>query len=217
MMPSSLARYFRCLALLFLGCPAVYGGPASAPFAPAPSDADPFAKGGREFSLSAGLLYSPIVATGGRPVFSYGQGDVSLGWMLSDPAPLFGCGALRGNWEALANGFGAGSVQGPGGFLAGARLLVRYNFVQSQAKWVPFVQLGGGGLGNDVYRDRDQRLIGSAFEFTLVADVGLRYFFTPCWAGMILADFEHISNAGTASRNVGVNAFGGTVGASWFF
>jgi hypothetical protein len=217
MMPSSLAKLFRCLAFCLLGCSAALGGPACVIAPAAPPDAGPFARGGRELSLTAGFLYSPICATGGRPVFSYAQGDLCLGWMLTDPSPLFGCSLLRGNWEALANVFGAGAAQGPSGFMAGGRALLRYNFVQPGAKWVPFFQIGGGGLGNNIYRHQDQSLIGNGFEFTLVADIGLRYFFTPSWAAEVLVDFEHISNANTASRNVGVNALGGTVGVGWFF
>ncbi|MDD5350228.1 MAG: acyloxyacyl hydrolase [Chthoniobacteraceae bacterium] len=217
MMSSSFLKSLPFFALCLLGCSSTFAGPASLLAPAAPPDDGPFAKGALELSLSGGFLYSPICATKGRPIFAYGQGDLSLGWMLSDPAPLLGWNALRGNWEALANVFGAGVTRGPSGFLGGGRALLRYNFVQPGSKWVPFFQVGAGVLGDTVYEDHTQRLIGSGFEFTLVADAGLRYCFTPRWAAVLLADFEHISNANTASRNLGVNAVGGTVGVSWFF
>jgi len=179
--------------------------------------AEPFAKGGREVSLTAGFLYSPVCATSKRPVFNYVRGDLSVGWMFCSPAPLFGCDALRGNWEGLLNVFGAGSVLGSSGSLAGGRVLLRYNFVQPEARWVPFFQVGAGILGNNVYRDRSQKIIGSGFEFTLVADAGVRYFATRQWAVVFMIDFEHISNANTGCRNIGVNALGGSVGVSRFF
>lgn len=210
-------KFFPLLALCFLCLSRAYGGPIACLAPAAPPEDGPFAKGGHELSLTGGFLYSPICATGGRPVFSYGQGDLSLGWMLTAPAPPFGCHWLRGNWEPLANVFGAGAVRGPSGFLGGGRALMRYNFVQPEAKWVPFLQVGAGMLGDTVYEDRAQRLVGSGFEFTLVADAGLRYCFTRQWAAVVMIDFEHISNADTASRNVGVNATGGSVGVSWFF
>ena len=150
-------------------------------------------------------------------MLNYGQGDVSFGWMLTNPAPLFGHSCLRGNWEVLGNLFGAGVVKGSGGFMTGGRLLLRYNFVQPQARWVPFVQIGAGGLGDNIYQHRDQRVVGSGFEFTLVADAGVRYFITPQWAAIVTADFEHVSNAGTAARNLGINASGGMLGVGWFF
>ena len=180
-------------------------------------DTDPFRKGGHELDIADGFFYSPVLATGGRPVLKYVQGDLSLGCMLTAPSPLCGHDWLRGNWEGLLNVFGADVVKGPDGFLVGGRLLLRYNFVQPQARWVPFFQLGAGALGDDVYRHRDQRVVGGGFEFTLVADAGLRYFITPQWAAVLMADYEHVSNAGTASRNLGVNAVGGTLGAGYFF
>jgi hypothetical protein len=212
-------KFVALLSLLLLGLPFVHAGEPdhSKSITVATTEPTPFDKGGRELILSGGFLYSPIVATGGRPVLNYAQGDLSLGWMLTSPAPGFGCDWLRGNWEPLANLFGAGIIRGSNGFLAGGRFLMRYNFVQPDSKWVPFFQLGAGGLGDDVYRQHDQRLIGSGFEFTLVADAGVRYFITPKCAAILMADFEHISNAGTASRNLGVNAGGGTLGIGFFF
>jgi len=180
-------------------------------------DTDPFAKGGHEIDFTVGYLHSPVFAKKNRLTLDYAQSDVSFGWMLTSPAPLFGRDCLRGNWEALGNLFGVGVVKGPSGFMAGGRVLLRYNFVQPQARWVPFWQIGVGALGNDIYTHRDQRLVGSGFEFTLVTDVGLRYFITPQWAAILTADFEHISNADTASRNVGVNAAGGMLGVGYFF
>lgn len=207
-----------CLSLLALQ--SAYAGTARCDAArtiTSVAETDPFCKGAHELDITGGYFYSPVFATGGRPVLNYVQGDVTLGCMLTSPSVACGHDWLRGNWEGLINAFGAGVVKGPSGFLAGGRLLLRYNFVQPDARWVPFFQIGAGGLGDNVYEHRDQRLIGSGFEFTLVADAGLRYFFTPKCAAILAADFEHISNAGTASRNLGVNAVGGTLGLGYFF
>jgi len=174
----------------------------------------PFAKGMREAGLTAGFLYSPVFGARNRQTFSYAQQDLTLGWMLNTPT---GSSWYRGNFELLLNFAGAEVAQGPGSYLIGGRVLLRYNFVQPAAKWVPFIQIGAGGLGNDVYRDDSQRLIGSAFEYTLVGDIGLRYFLSPRWALVGMVDFEHISNANSASRNLGVNALGGMIGISTFF
>ncbi|XHR28212.1 MAG: acyloxyacyl hydrolase [Chthoniobacteraceae bacterium] len=197
---------------------AVFGGTQlSTPVTTAVAPFDPFEKGRNEVNVLGGYFYSPVMATGGRPVLKYAQGDLMLGWMLTSPAPGWGQDWLRGNWEALANVFGANSVKGPSGFMAGGRLLFRYNFVQPQARWVPFIQVGGGGLGNNIYKHEDQRVVGSGFEFTLVADGGVRYFITPNVAALLMVDFEHISNANTACRNLGINALGGMAGIGVFF
>lgn len=181
------------------------------------AETGPFVEGGREFDVMGGYFVSPIFGGHHRTRLNYVQGDLTLGWMLTSPSPLWGQNWLRGNWEVLGNAFGAVSTKGPSGFWAGGRLLMRYNFVQPQSKWVPFIQLGAGMLGDNVYEHRDQGLIGSGVEFTLVADAGLRYFITPKCAAVFMLDFEHISNANTASRNIGVNAGGGTLGLGFFF
>lgn len=207
------------LCLISLSLSSAFAGikTTPTPVRVAPEACGPFEKGGHELNFTGGFFYSPVIATGNRPVLNYVQGDASLGWMLTSPSVPCGHECLRGNWEALANLFGAGVVRGPDGFWGGMRALLRYNFVQPDSKWVPFFQIGAGGLGDNVYRHRDQRVIGSGFEFTLVADGGIRYFMTPKCAALVMIDFEHISNAGTAARNLGVNAVGGTAGVAIFF
>jgi len=37
------------------------------------------------------------------------------------------------------------------------------------------------------------------------------------WSLLIEGGYQHISNADTAARNVGVNAFGGSVGLGWIY
>ena len=82
---------------------------------------------------------------------------------------------------------------------------------------MPFITLGGGGLVDDVYCDHSQHLIGGGFEFSLVANGGLRFFVTPNVALNLTVNYEHTSNAGTSNRNLGVNALGGELGAGIFF
>ena len=62
-----------------------------------------------------------------------------------------------------------------------------------------------------------QHLIGGGFEFSLVANGGLRFFVTPNVALNLTVNYEHTSNAGTSNRNLGVNALGGELGAGIFF
>ena len=177
------------------------------------AEVSPFSKGMREFDFTAGYMVSPVTGSN-RETLNYARQDLRLGWMLTSPK---GQSWYRGNVELLLNAFGAEITNGPGSYMAGGRLLFRYNFVQPGARWVPFIQIGAGGLGNDVHRDNSQRLIGSGFEFTLVGDIGLRYFINPRWAVVATANFEHISNANSADRNVGVNAAGGMIGLATFF
>lgn len=205
--------------LVFLcGAPPGQAGEERVELVPVPvpvpvQESSPFCKGMRELDLTAGYLASPVAGRN-RQTLHYARQDLRLGWMLTSPG---GRSWYRGNFEFLLNAFGAEVTQGPGSWMAGGRLLLRYNFVQPGAHWVPFIQIGGGGLGNDIYKDRSQRLVGSGFEFTLTGDLGLRYFVNPRWAIVLTGNFEHISNANSASRNVGVNAAGGMIGVSTFF
>lgn len=146
--------------------------------------------------------------------FNFAPVSLRMGWMLTSPILS---GAFRGNFEALIEAVGASIYDGPGDVLAGAMVHLRYNYVQPGAKWVPYVQAGAGGLYTDAAEDESQRLIGSDFEFCLQAGVGLRYLFNERWALAAEAAFTHISNAGRAERNVGVNAVGGMLGVSHFF
>lgn len=98
----------------------------------------------------------------------------------------------------------------------GGSFLIRYNFLSS-CKFIPYFQIGGGGLHSDAVEDHTQRLIGGDFEFVLSADIGARYLLNDHWSLLLEGGFQHISNADTASRNVGVNAIGGRLGFGYIF
>ena len=89
--------------------------------------------------------------------------------------------------------------------------------MQPDSKWVPYFQIGVGGVYNDIYKEHPQRLIGEAFEFNLQGAFGLRYLFNDHVACYVEAGYRHLSNAGFADRNFGMNSVGGQLGVSWFF
>jgi opacity protein-like surface antigen len=101
--------------------------------------------------------------------------------------------------------------------VTGPAALLRYNFVQPEARLIPYVQGGAGIAWNDAYRNQHQIAIGEAVEFTLQAGVGVHYLLSKNWAVGAEADFYHISNAGLARRNAGINAVGGSVGVTYYF
>jgi lipid A 3-O-deacylase len=175
---------------------------------------DPFAKGNTEFQLGVGAFYSFGNESEVRPRIVDVGGAARLGWMLTDVASDGWC---RGNWEFLAEVYGGGIVEGPGDVIIGATLLLRYNFVQEGSRWVPYFQLGGGGVYSDAHEDEVQRAIGSEYSFNLQGGFGLRYLCSDRCAVYIEALYRHISNAGMADRNLGSNAVGGFVGLSYFF
>jgi outer membrane protein W len=108
-------------------------------------------------------------------------------------------------------------TQGPGSGLVGGEFILRYNFGGRDSRIRPFAQLGAGGLYNDIHKDRQQVLVGMGFEFMLLGGFGTHIMLGDNWALNLEADYRHISNAGLASRNGGLNSLGGTLGFSYFF
>jgi len=92
---------------------------------------------------------------------------------------------------------------------------LRKNFVTPDSKFVPYCQLGVGCILNDAHQDKTQDAVGEMFEFYLHAEVGLKCFLTKDLSLDIEMGMQHISNANLASRNLGVNAFGGSVGFTY--
>ena len=174
----------------------------------------PFDKGKIELQVGVGAftMFQPTQAN--RPHFTDVDAAIRLGGMLYTPE---GEGCLRGNLELMLEAFGAGLVEGPGTGYAGATLVLRYNFVQPSAHWVPYFQIQAGGVYNDIYRNGEQRVFGRSVEFDLGAGFGLRYLCTDRLGLFVEVDYRHVSNAGLADRNLGLNSAGGFAGVSYFY
>lgn len=147
------------------------------------------------------------------PVFNYMPVTVRHGWMLTTPNEI---SPWRGNWEFLADVTAAQVISSYGNYLAGSSLYLRYNFLSDSA-FVPYAQIGAGGLFTDAYKDMNQRAIGQDFEFILHAQVGLKYFVAPNLSLDFEGGYQHISNAGMACRNCGINALGAQIGVTYYF
>lgn len=175
---------------------------------------NPFEKGNHEIQLGIGGYASFLNDGNRRPELNTVDATARLGWMLNTPT---GGSIFRGNVEFLVEASAGGVVTGPGDFIADLALLLRYNFVQPDAKFVPYFQIGAGFAYCNAYTDHSQGLIGEAFEFNLQSAIGARYLFSDRCAAFIEGGWRHVSNAGIASRNLGLNSFGGLVGVSLFY
>jgi Lipid A 3-O-deacylase (PagL) len=175
-----------------------------------PSSMDNFHAGGYELTLGGGSLFSPIGHPKNRPTVNYAIGQAQLGLMLTDVA---GPSILRGNAEFVWEGFGASIYDGPGNYIAGGTLWMRYNFVPLNCPVVPYGQLGAGFLFTDI----DHRYDGQNFNFNLDAAAGLRI--PLCSRSSLNLEYraQHISNANTGKRNIGINSQGPIASISWFF
>lgn len=174
----------------------------------------PFARGGGEVQVAVGPYGSFAPDSSDRPSIDLVYQSVRVGWMLNSPG---GSGFLRGNAEFLLQLFAGEVISGPGTGLVGTSFLLRYNFVQPEARLVPYFQLGGGVLWNDIHEDSSQRLIGQAFEFDLEASLGLRWLISDHWHLLIEGGYRHISNNDRAERNTGLDSLGAMVGVGAFF
>ncbi len=174
----------------------------------------PFTKGAMEFEALGGAFWSVDKQSMERPEIDHWLATLRLGWMLTD---VRGSNWSRGNWEFLLEGFYGQIFEGPGDYVTGGTALLRYNFVQPDSKWIPYFQIGAGGVYSDIHRDPVQKIIGREWEFNLQASLGVRYMLSETWALTFEGGYRHVSNADTADRNLGLNSLGGQIGFSVFY
>ncbi len=174
----------------------------------------PFQKGATELQVVTGPFFHLAPTGNPRPRTNFILGGIRYGWMLSSPGRE---GVLRGNFEFLLEAFGAGIYEGPGNYLVGADMILRYNFVQPGARLIPYLQTVTGGLYNDVYKTKTQGLLDTRWEFYLGADLGLRWLMRSDFALTGEIGYRHISNNETGDQNLGLNSLGVTFGVSFFF
>ena len=171
---------------------------------------DLFAGGKWEAGLGTGVLFSPFGANRNRPTINYTISELELGYMLGDVREL---GWVRGNFELAGSGFGGAIFDGPGSYIAGGTLWLRYNFVPRDWRIVPFAQAGAG----ITFAETERRVLGQTFNFNLDVGVGARYLFDKHWSLDLEYRYQHISNANLSGHNLGINANGPILGISYFF
>ncbi|PYJ08001.1 MAG: hypothetical protein DME25_02515 [Verrucomicrobia bacterium] len=169
-----------------------------------------FAGGRWEATLGSGAMFSPFVANKNRPTINYTLSELQVGYMLSDVKEA---GWLRGNVELAGSSFGGAIFEGSGDYIAGGTLWLRYNFVPRDWRVVPYGQAGAG----ITFTDADRRVVGQTFNFNLDLGVGARYLIDRHWSVALEYRYQHISNANTARKNLGINAQGPIISVSYFF
>jgi hypothetical protein len=170
---------------------------------------------GRLFlETNVGAYFSERGLGPATPTFDFLPINVRLGMVLNDPC-FPGC--LRGSYEALVEFSTAPVFSGFGNIVVGPTALLRYNWVQPDCRLVPYLQAGAGFAYTDGYKDPVQHAIGQWFEFTLKAAAGVHYFVNQNLSVDVEGGFTHISNADLASRNLGINAVGASLGLTFYF
>ena len=80
---------------------------------------------------------------------------------------------------------------------------------------MPYWDIGAGMIWTDLSGQISEQ--STNFNFVLETGPGVQYFLTHRSALTFGTRFHHISNSGIGERNVGLNAFLGYLGVSFFF
>ena len=193
----------------------VFGGTEPPPIPPVKESAsDVFAKGSHEFQNVAGVFYFFDRGDNDGPAIDLAVDSIRLGIMLSSP---HGSGFFAGNWELLGEVFGGGNFHGPGSVETGGTLIFRYNFIQPNARVIPYMQIGTGGIYTDIPERESHGLISLPVEFNLQGTGGLRFMLDNKWSLILEAGYRHISDGTIKLPNRGVDSVGGDVGLGFFF
>jgi opacity protein-like surface antigen len=173
-----------------------------------------FSRGAKEFQNVSGAFFFFDTTQNNRPAIDFALDSLRLGIMLNDP---WQAGPLSGNFELLGEIFGGGIFNGPGDVMAGATLVMRYNFVQPHARFVPYLQIGAGGVYTNIGEEESRGLISLPVEFNLQGIVGARVMLNDRWSLVLEGAYRHISNAEIKKPNYGIDSGGGNVGLGFFF
>ena len=125
-----------------------------------------------------------------------------------------GGGFVRGNFEWSADFMPLYYVVQPGKNAYGAGLNplnLKWNFT-FPSRVVPYLELGGGVL----FTSTEVPAITSTTNFVTHAAFGMHFFTAEKRAITTSVRYEHISNAGLATPNPGVNTVQFTIGFNWF-
>lgn len=188
----------RLTVLLLLLC-----GLASAQQSSKPLDDQPW-----DFGVWTGGGFSVPGGTKDTRAFNLG---IRAGKVLTDD---HGSGFLRGNFEWSADAIPfysllhtANNAYG-GGFNP---VNLKWNFTGSP-RTVPYLELGGGVL----FTNTEVPAGTSTVNFLTHATVGFHFFYSKRKALTATTRFEHISNAGLAVPNPGINTVQFQLGLNWF-
>jgi len=164
--------------------------------------------GGHEFQVWTGGGHSVPGGTSDTSVWNAG---VRFGWVLTRP---HGPGILKGRFEYVLDAtplfilWQKYNTAYGGGF---SPLGLKWDFA-SRGVIEPYLELNGGTL----FTDKDVPIGTSAVNFTSAAAFGM-HLFGEKYAWSVEARYMHISNAGLATANPGINTVQVRVGVGKFW
>lgn len=204
---------FTILAVAFAGAPPSHATERS-PFQDSTIDSQATtgsSKGKWELSLATGYTYTyqrtdaHTTKLRGVPVILGG------GIVVTDPV---GASWYRGQVTLGGEALFIQYVDPLTTYLAAFTPTVKYTFLASD-RLRPYIEAGAGFVWTDLGDRIPEK--GSQFNFNLQVGMGLSYFIAPTTSLNFGYRFQHISNAGTADPNHGIDAGVVLIGVSKFF
>jgi len=197
-----------CAVLLFLiVCFPVSGGPSETQVEPVRSDFDPHRI---EFALQTGYLFGAI-----NP-----PADYQIGALFLTERIRWGVirtnSWLRGYHQFYISAIAEPIFKGIENHYFGFNVGFRYNFVQPQWRFVPYVSGGVGAGGIDAHSQVPGGQ-GQDFTFNVLSAAGVSYIVTDHCKVDFGALYQHFSNGGQTDPNPSLNLFGPQVGVSYSF
>jgi opacity protein-like surface antigen len=170
---------------------------------------DPIAAGTKDVGLGGTISLSHGTSDGYDTVTGL-QLLPRVGYVVTDSA---GPGLLRGNFEALVEPMlmHLGSDTGSATVL-GVSALARWIF-SGTPRLRPYVEGGGGVLVGEPHLQQTD----CETNFLLQAGTGVMIFLSDTTTLSVGYRFQHISNGGTCSFNVGINSSALYLGVNYFF
>jgi opacity protein-like surface antigen len=180
-------------------------------FSPPQAAVNSLAKGTWEMSVMSGYTYTyrrtdaHVTKLQGVPMILGG------GIVATDP---IGASWYRGQLTVGGELLVTQYVESLSTYLVALTPTVKYTFLAFDGLH-PYVEAGAGVLWTDLGDRIPEK--GSQFNFNLQVGAGLSYFVTPTTSINLSYRLQHISNAGTAHPNHGIDAGVALVGVSRFF
>lgn len=176
---------------------------ASAQQSSKPLDEQPW-----DFGVWMGGGFSVPGGTADTQAYNLG---IRVGKVLTDD---HGSGFLRGNFEWSADVMPFYSLLHPANDVYGGGfnpVNLKWNFTR-YSRMIPYLELGGGVL----FTNTEVPAGTSSVNFLTHGTAGFHFFFSKNEALTVTTRFEHISNAGLAVPNPGINTVQFQLGLNWF-
>jgi lipid A 3-O-deacylase len=200
----------RPTALALVSILAGFVGPAPTRADPLPT-ADAYGAGKQAVSLMTGWGLGHELSGSEGDALDTRTIPVLPRWSIGITDVLGGDEPYRGNVDLAVEGVFLVNYEPHGGSAQGGSLFARYNFLVFE-RFVPYLGLGAGMLNLD-YDLQTQR---DGFNFMLAVETGVQMLLTDRFAASGGYRFQHISNARTASPNLGVDTSFVTIGVTYF-